>query len=127
MGMFDIVRSSYKLGKEFEGVNQTKDIRCDGGSLIEHWIDPSGKLWMIDTSDTQDFVLDEDNLLYYRWEPNGRHGRVTPLYITGSVKIYPEKYYGPPQDLPTCTINFIDGIIKSFSLHPKHYYEIHWT
>lgn len=128
MGMFDYVRSSYKLGKEFEGMNQTKSIdRYDGGSLREHWIDPSGRIWAIDYSGTQDFVPDNESPMYFTYAPNGNHGRVTPLFITDYVEIYPEKYYGPYLDTPRCRIHFVNGVIKSFSLDPKHYYEIPWS
>jgi len=125
MGMFDHVRSSYKLGKEFEGVNQTKDIN-DGGLMHDYWIDPSGRIWHVDTSGTQDFVPNDRSSMRFTFKPNGTHGKVRPLLITNYVEIYPERYNGPGK-YPRCRIHFVDGVIKSFSLDPKHYYEIPWS
>ena len=57
MGMFDFVRSSYRLGPTFtDVVCQTKDIeRTLGGTMSNYWIDPSGQLWYIGCDHVSDF------------------------------------------------------------------------
>ena len=87
MGMFDIVRSSYPLDEEFMGINQTKEIEDGyGGTMSTYWISPNGQLYLIDYSNTADFVqlkegdegYDDIALFNSRWIPNGTHGRVRP-------------------------------------------------
>ena len=77
MGMFDQIRNDYKpLGPEFQGVLQTKDL----DNLMDwYYIDPSGKLSLVEYSGTQDFVPRECNDRVFPlvgWKPNGNHGRV---------------------------------------------------
>lgn len=104
MGMYDTVRSSYDLGPSYSRKDlQTKDLDC---LMCEYWIDPVGRLYEIDYSHTQDFIND---FTYY--VPNGCHGKVKPVYYTGTVEVYPSKwdcYYSP---FPSCHLIFIDGII----------------
>ena len=83
--------------------------------MCEYWIDPAGKLYEVDYSYTQDFT---ENLLGYT--PNGRHGKVRPIYHTGVVEVYPEKwdcYYAP---FPSCHLTFVDGIITKVNHVNKH-------
>jgi len=82
MGMFDTIKSSYDLGPGYQKELQTKDLDC----LMSHyWIDPLGRLFLIDEGNTADFVeLTEDDPRYdpkrlflnFIWVPNGNHGKV---------------------------------------------------
>ena len=123
MGMFDYVRSSYPLGEDFSGQCQTKDIEYDiGGTMSQYWISPEGQLYLIDYSQTADFVelkegddgYQEVGLFNFRWIPNGNHGKVTPLNLTKYVVIYPENWEGNWEDWPECRIHFVDGKIKNY-------------
>ena len=129
MGMFDYVRSSYPLGEHFSGNCQTKDIE-EGydGTMSQFWISPDGQLYLIDYSNTADFVElkegddgynDKLALLNFRWIPNGTHGKVRPCNITKYVVIYPEKWEGIWGDWPECRIHFKDGKLQGFSILTK--------
>lgn len=106
MGMFDTVRSSYDLGKEFETELQTKDLDC----LMNHyWIDPSGRLFEIDYSYTHDFVelkegddgYDSERAFFnFVWKPNGMKGKVRPVYICKYIRVYPAQWSGQWENWP---------------------------
>ena len=130
MGMYDNVRSSYKpFGEDFYGQNQTKDIEeCYSGTLSQYWISPEGQLYLIDYSQTADFVeLQEGDEGYepekkffnFRWIPNGTHGRVRPWNITKYITIYPERWEGEYEDWPDCRIHFRDGKVQDFEILTK--------
>ena len=126
MGLFDTVRSSFDIGPGYRNNLQTKDLAC---LMVEYWIDPVGKLYEIDYSYTADFVElgpDDPNYNHERkylnffWEPNGTKGTVRPIYHTGVVEVYPEKwdcYYAP---FPSCHLTFVDGIITKVNHVNKH-------
>jgi hypothetical protein len=123
--MFDIVRSSYPLDEEFMGINQTKEIEDGyGGTMSTYWISPNGQLYLIDYSNTADFVqlkegdegYDDIALFNSRWIPNGTHGRVRPWNITKYVVIYPEKWEGEWEDWPHCRIHFKNGIVQDYEI-----------
>ena len=118
MGMFDYVKSSYPLGENFSGQCQTKDIESFlGGTMTQYWISPSGQLYMIDYSYTADF---EENpnpdpkrpWINWHWVPNGNRGKVSPMSLTKSNTIYPDKWIGKREELPKITICFNNGIIQ---------------
>ena len=111
MGMFDTIRCNYDLGPGFWNKElQTKDLQC---ACCEYWLDPSGRLWEIDYSGTQDFVDvpndDTHPWLSFKTVGNGNHGKVRPLYVTKSIEVYPSEwtaYYAP---YPRQTITFVEG------------------
>ena len=129
MGMFDYVRSSYPLGEHFSGNCQTKDIEDGiGGTMTQYWIAPDGQLYIIDYTQTADFVElkegddgyePEKKIFNFRWIPNGTHGKVRPCNITKYVVIYPEKWEGIWGDWPECRIHFKDGKLQGFSILTK--------
>lgn len=121
MGMFDQIRNDYKpLGVEFQGILQTKDL----DNLLDlYYIDPSGKLSLVEYSGTQDFVPRECNDRMFplmEWEPNGNHGRVMACTLTDTVVVYPEKWDEDWTQQPECCIHFVDGQIRNF-YHGKHF------
>ena len=113
--MFDYVRSSYYFDEDFKGQCQTKDIE-EGydGTMSQYWISPDGQLYLIDYSNTADFVE-----LKFRWIPNGTHGKVRPWNITKYVVIYPEQWEGQWDDWPVCRIHFKNGIVKNYEILTK--------
>lgn len=126
--MFDYVKSSYPLGEDFSGNCQTKDIEESiGGTMSQYWIDPNGQLYLINYSNTSDFIVlgkgDEgydDNLPWrnFKWVPNGEHGRVSPVYLTKYVRLYPDGWDGPWEERPEVRINFRNGVIKDLIYNP---------
>ena len=104
-GYYDVVRSSYDLGPGFKKDLHTKDILC---SMCEFWIDPAGKLWSIDFSNTQDYELGDHTFKFVR---NGVHGRVSPYLFDGSIEVYPAKWPVYYAATPSCQVTFVGGII----------------
>ena len=98
MGLYDTVYSHYKpLGDAFVGVPlQTKSL---DSTMSTYWITPAGELFMIDWADSMEMV-DHDPLylpdrqrshwaLPFQWKPTGKHKKLTPVYYTGSLLVYP--------------------------------------
>lgn len=114
MGMYDTIYPSYDLGpgalsKEL----QCKDLEC---CMSEYWIDPEGKLYLIDYSGTQDMVdnPDEDRgeiSLPWTWIRNGNHGRVRPVYLSKTIDVYPTQWDCKYAPYPTLRICFRHGKI----------------
>ena len=121
MGMMDYFRSSYDLGEHFTNTRcWTKDI---DNTMTDYWLSPSGQLYIIDYSHTADFVElkegdegydDKMPLLNFRWIPNGNHGKVSPLYLTRYVSIYPEGWEGDWHDLPILKLHFKYGKLMDY-------------
>lgn len=115
MGMFDTVRSSYDLGPGYLNRNlQTKDLDC---CMAEYWIDPAGRLFEIDYSHTHDFVDVPEEERSAPWNifeavPNGKHGKITPVYLFRTIEVYPAEWGAHYSKWPSCTILFVDGIIR---------------
>ena len=129
MGMFDLVRSSYPLGEDFSGNCHTKEIE-DGydGTMSQYWISPDGQLYLIDYSQTADFVElkegddgyePEKKFLNFVWIPNGTRGKVRPWNITKYITIYPERWEGEYEDWPDCRIHFRNGKLQDFEILTK--------
>ena len=127
MGMFDYVRSSYDLGKEFTEVElHTKDIEDGiGGTMSHYWLDPQGYLYYIDYSHTADFVElqesdegynDKMKFLNFQWIPNGNHGKVSPWYLTKYIEVYPSTWGGQWEDWPRCRIHFKYGRLMDYDI-----------
>ena len=126
MSLFDYIRSSYNLGKDFTNVElYTKDL---GQTMTHHWIDPSGQLFVIDDRNVYD-ILDNPsfaNKAKDRWMdpfiyvPNGNHGKISPLYVTKTIVIYSPKWEGEDYaDWPECKIQFKQGTIQEFTYDTK--------
>jgi hypothetical protein len=122
--MFDYVRSSYDLGQNFTDIEcQSKDIeKCIGGTMSQYWIDPAGRLWLVDYRDAFDYKEDPDwvddgnafnELFRFRLMPNGNHGRLVPQTLTDYVCIYPSRWEGEWKDWPTCRIHFARGVVQT--------------
>lgn len=122
MGMFDWVRCSATLDNRVgpSDIFQTKDLdRC----LETFWIDPRGRLWRIDESGTYDFHEESEEdilsarerkewLAPFRPVPNGNHGKVTPHYLTHTIRMYPSQWKHPKpdhSDWPEYELVFRDG------------------
>jgi hypothetical protein len=107
MGMYDTIRSSYNLGEEFTDVElQTKDI---DSCLDFYWIDPSGKLWVIDTRRTVDLKETGKPFPIFNWVTNGNHGKVKRVYITEYINVY-------RNHLKLCKIHFKNGVLQDFEI-----------
>jgi hypothetical protein len=112
MGMFDTIRSSYDLGPGFWRRDlQTKGLEC---LMVEYWIDPSGQLFEIDYSGTQDFDLCPEQESKTPWNPykavpNGNHGKVRPVYVTATIEVYPAKWECHYAPFPRKIIQFVNG------------------
>ena len=131
MGMMDFVRSSYDLGEQFTNTAlHTKDIEEGyGGTMSQYWISPDGQLYLIDYSQTADFVeLKEGDegyqegrlsILNFKWIPNGTHGKVRPWNITKYIVIYPEQWDGEWEHWPECRIHFKDGKLQDYDHSSK--------
>ena len=119
MGMFDEIRNDYKpLGVEFQGDLQTKDL---DNLMDRYYLDPSGQLYLIDYSGTQDYSINEDsNFPLLNYIPNGNHGRVMACTLTNYVVVYPSKWEGKWDQLPEACIHFVEGKVQDF-YHGKHF------
>lgn len=122
MGMFDWVRCSAPLDSRVGPSNifQTKDLEC---CLETFWVDPNGRLWRIDESGTYDFLEESEEdiisarerkewLPPFRPIPNGNHGKVTPHYLTRTIRMYPSQWKHPKpdhSDWPEYELVFRDG------------------
>ena len=127
MGMFDYVKSSYDLGPYFTNTEcQTKDIE-EGydGTMSQFWIDPDGRLCLIDYSHTADLVEykkgDEEydekrSWANFQWVPNGSHGKVKMWGITKYIEIYPAQWSGEWEDWPTCRLHFRNGVLQDYEI-----------
>ena len=125
MAMFDYLRSSYDLGKQFTNVEcQTKDIEDGiGGTMSRYWIDPVGYLWCGDYSGTSTFeIIEKDDPRYnskyqflnYEWISTGQHGKYRVHTITKYVEIYPATWDGEWKDWPRCKIHFKYGKVMDY-------------
>ena len=131
MGMFDYLRSSYDLGKQFTNVEcQTKDIEDGiGGTMSRYWIDPVGYLWCGDYSGTSTFeIIEKDDPRYnskyqflnYEWISTGQHGKYRVHAITKYVEIYPSQWKGQWEDWPRCRIHFKYGKVVEYETFPRN-------
>ena len=117
MGMYDTIQCSYDLGPGFWNRSlQTKDLLC---TMMDYWIDPAGRMYEIDYSGTQDFLMtpEDDTPLWkgIRWIPNGTHGRVSPVYYTKIIEVYPSVWDCKYSAFPRCKILLEGGIIREFA------------
>ena len=110
MGMFDRIHCTCDLGPGFwNRTLQTKDIEC---MLADFWLDPAGRLFIIDYTGTQDFVDTSEvpgNWDGFRVVKNGNHGKISPYDFTGNIEVYPEKWDCQYAAFPRQTITFVKG------------------
>ncbi len=108
MGMFDWVRCGTALDDRVgpQDVFQTKDLDC---CMDTYWIDPSGRLWRTDESNTYDIVEESAEDIFkarerkewlppFRPVPNGLHGRVMPYRLTRTIRLYPSDWRSKVKD-----------------------------
>ena len=123
--MFDYVRSSYDLGKQFTNVElQTKDIEEGiGGTMTDYWIDPAGYLWCPDYIGTNTFeVIEEDDPRYspkhlflnFEWVPTGQRGKYRVHPITKYINVYPSTWNGEWKEWPTLKLHFKYGKLQDY-------------
>ena len=78
--------------------------------MSEFWLSPSGELYLIDYTGTQDFVLGDKPPFF---KPNGCRGKVVATQFHGTIEVYPEvwkAYYSP---YPRLMVTFNDGKIQN--------------
>ena len=114
MGLFDRVHCSYPINEHFN--NNTLQTKGLENSLAEYWISPAGELYLIDDYEAADFVeVDDEDLRpweRFQWVPNGKHGKVKPVYITDCIEVYPEQNPNEQWEYwPRCSICFNQGKI----------------
>ena len=128
MGLFDWFRSSYDLGEEFtETTCQSKTFNEEyKGFLDLYWLDPSGRLWVIDEANTYDILESNEALLGLEWVPNGTHGKVKPCQISKTVVVYPQNYDGQWQDWPECALTFLHGKLQHYEARQRPV-PTHWV
>jgi len=117
VGFFDNFRSSYDLGELTNVQCQTKSLDPEmGGTLSQYWLAPNGMLYLIDYSNTANFVPvcdNEGNVKNYSFVPNGNHGTVRFYYMTGDVEIYPESHTSSWEDCPRARLHFLEGMLQN--------------
>lgn len=84
--------------------------------MAEYWIDPAGRLFEIDYSYTQDFVdIPEEEMTApwntFKWVPNGKHGKIRPVYLFKVIEVYPREWNAHYSKWPSCHVLFRDGVI----------------
>lgn len=55
----------------------------------------------------------------FTYVPNGKHGKVSPVYLTDYVVVYPSRWEGDWVDWPECRIHLINGKIQEFNYVSK--------
>ena len=121
MGMFDYFRSSYDLGEPFtETVCQSKTFNEKyRGFLDLYWLDPSGRLWVIEDENIYDVVDSDENLLGLEYILNGNHGRVKACQLSKTVVVYPQTHKGQWEDWPECSLTFLNGKLQHYEARPR--------
>ncbi len=112
MSMYDNIRNNYDIGPGFNNrILQTKNI-CTTPMMRNFWIDPAGQLWEINCDGTHDFCEGANNTFGFGWIRNGNHGRCSPVYLSSSITVYPEKWDCKYAPFPECKLLFRDGILE---------------
>jgi hypothetical protein len=110
--MYDNIRNNYDIGPGFNNrILQTKNI-CTTPMMRNFWIDPAGQLWEINCDGTHDFCEGANNTSGFGWIRNGNHGRCSPVYLSSSITVYPEKWDCKYAPFPECKLLFRDGILE---------------
>lgn len=123
--MFDYFLSSYELGDAFTDIPcQTKDIEYSiGGTMSHYWLDPSGRLYVMNFSGTHSFhAIEEDDPRYdanklftnFEWVPTGKNGKVEPHFLTKYIHVYPENWQGSYDEWPTMLLHFKMGLLIDY-------------
>ena len=113
MGMYDTIYCSKDLGAGFWNRElQTKDLDC---TMSEYWMSPSGQLFEIDYSGTQDFVELTEETVPWRaaqWKPNGNHGHIRATKLTKVIEVYPTQFDCKYSPYPRLHLYIKDGILR---------------
>lgn len=119
--MFDWVKSSYDLGKQFTDVElQTKGLAC---AMARYWIAPDGCLYKMTYREThtfEDIKEDDDRydpkllFLNYEWVPTGARGKVEPCNVTDYVEVYPSTWDGSWEEWPRLKLHFKYGKLVDY-------------
>lgn len=110
--MFDEVRCHYApLGEQF--YDKTCQTKSFGAAMDTFWLDPKGRLWLVDVSDAYKFAYAGPGRRY-KWKATGDRGRVKAWRHNGTVNIYPSNWTGGHESIPICVLKFKDGIIQSY-------------
>ena len=123
--MFDYLRSSYDLGKQFTNIElYTKDIEEGyGGTMSHFWLDPAGYLWCGEYKGTSTFeeikeddprYNDKSKFLNYEWIPTGKHGKYRVHSITKYIEVYPAEWKGNWHDWPRLRLHFRCGKLQDY-------------
>lgn len=124
MGLFDDVTSHYKpLGEEFTGVYlQTKSLDC---AMQKYWISPAGELFRLEWRDSMKMLtceIEESTggvIFPFRWVPTGEHKKLTPVYYTGGIHMYPGSHEGDWESWPGVTLLLKHGKIIHYEFTHK--------
>ena len=101
--MYDTILCHYDLGAGFfKRSLQTKDL---DGWAYTFFLDPVGRLWEVDYTETQDFSREDPK----GYVSNGLHGKVKPYFVTKSIEIYPAVWNVHWAPFPRMMLHFIDG------------------
>ena len=121
MGMFDTIHNNYfKLGEEFDGELQTKDIH---NSMDTFWLSPAGELFQYDDMGCW-YYEEVDPHLRLGWfartrKPTGEHIKLKPKRFSDYITVYPSNWDGSYHEWPEATLHIKDGKVESFTTHKK--------
>lgn len=116
--MFDYIRVSKDIGVMTDRVCTTMSL---SQTCSRYWVDPEGKLWIIDYSGTYDYgALMPDHPDYsekHPWKnsevvPNGRRGKVSAVDYTGEIYAQAELLLGDPYR-HSRVLTFCGGVLKN--------------
>ena len=104
--LYDTILCHCDIGSGFWGRSlQTTDL---DGWCVTFFLDPAGRLFEVDYSDTQDFSRDDPK----GYVPNGLRGRVRPYYATKTIEVYPTKWDAHYAPFPRMMLTFVDGKLE---------------
>ncbi len=105
MRMYDTIICHFDIGAGFwKRALHTKDLDGWCGTFF---LDPLGRLFEVDYSDTQDFSKENPK----GYVPNGLHGKVRPYYATKTIEVYPSKWNAHYAPFPRMVLQFVEGKI----------------
>jgi hypothetical protein len=105
--MHDTIYCSYDLGSGFW--NKTLSTEDLQKLCLTYWLDPAGKFWEIDYTDTQDFCRDDPR----GYVKNGLHGKVRPCILTKVIEVSPLKWDVKYAPFPRLSLQISNGYLTS--------------
>lgn len=122
MGMFDYLHSSLHLfDDESDKDLQTKDFEC---SMSNYWLNPHGQLYQVNYLNTYRLIENAkstDWRDFFKWQPTGNKGVVTPYMKTTLARVYPSKWNEKDGDWPELHLYFRFGQLKEIVSIPNRY------